>query len=574
MIFPVKFGPLKAAAAASALFAGVAAAQTPVAVETLGGADTFSLGLLSQEQGALPPTLWRGGEARVVAYLLERAPARGESPALADLLRRTLLTPGAAPAGAGPELMGAKLEALVRAGFGAEARALVNLNAGLAGEAPAARALASADLLDGDQRTACLRGADLGAGLEEAYWLSLRAFCYAAAGEPAAAELTLGLLRERGAPDPVADALLSGLILNADPGLQLIETPLHYAIAKTAGMELSDLTLARADAGVLAALAKDQTADLDLRLFAAFRAYGMRALSSSDLDSLLQSVPFETSDVAALLSTKSVDGTLRGFAAAHQALASLPNTLAPLTPPAAEGGDAAPLAMAPVDLDAQIAGQADKAALLAATLAAARDPMVFLSLAELNAAGVKALIVDETLADHGVIFARALMAAGDAEKAARWLSFTGGDARARLDARILLYALDPVLSASLGDNANDLYAERLANMRDGAAEGADFGLSIAEKTALSVFSGAGALLDDEEATFANLPTPPFALRAIADSAVSGGRLGEAALGAIAMSNAAYDAISLLNRAGIEAEARRVAFDYIGAAQMMAAAVGE
>ncbi len=287
-------------AAAAALFGGaLAQVAPPESVETAPLAkDAFSTGTLTPATGALPPDLWRGAKPSTLEFLLENLPARPATPAIGEAMRRTLLSPGAAPEGAGPALGGKKLLALARAGFVEEAATIASLSSAGRGDPWTGRAEAVGDLLSGDVQNACRRGERLTEGREDPFWVKLRVVCYAAADERDAADLSLGILRDQYGLSPEDDVFLTAAATGAAPkSPPAAATPLHYAIARSLDLPVAPGLLAEADGGVLASIARDQTIDPATRIAAGERAAAMGVLAPAQFSALMESFDF---DVVAL----------------------------------------------------------------------------------------------------------------------------------------------------------------------------------------------------------------------------------------------------------------------------------
>ena len=204
--------------------------------------------------------------------------------------------PAAERSRAGPSLGGKKLLALTLAGLGDEARTISSISTASRTEPWAGQAEAVSDLLGGDIAAACRRNANLSSGRDETFWVQLRVFCYAVAGEIDAADLTLGILREQGALDEVEMAFLTtaatGMVSKTTP---MVRNALQYAISRKFNFPLSPQLLSEADAGVLVAAANDTALDLATRIASAERAVGMGVLPISTLSGLLGSTGFDVS---------------------------------------------------------------------------------------------------------------------------------------------------------------------------------------------------------------------------------------------------------------------------------------
>lgn len=249
--------------------------------------DAFSTGLLDRNAGALGADLWRGADASALAMLLEMAPLRPSSPSVGAALRRVLLSPGDAPPGATAALGGAKLKALARAGFIDESRQIESLAANTSADLASAEAMVVADILSGDVKAGCDKGRRVTAGLENSFWVRLRIVCYAASNELDAAELALGIMRESSRLSEVDETLLAPLASGGK-----VKTPVapsdavQYAAMKLMGTPIAVENLAQAEAGVVKAIANDQSRDWAIRLVAAARAASMGVMSGAELQSL------------------------------------------------------------------------------------------------------------------------------------------------------------------------------------------------------------------------------------------------------------------------------------------------
>ncbi len=282
------------------LIPAMAQVALPDQVETAQiSTDAFSTGTLDRLNGALPPTLWQGSEGQTLEYLLMQMPTRPSSPTLGETMKRVLLSPGPGPQDATASLGGKKLLALARAGFAEEARTVASISTASRGDPWTGQAAAVADLLTGDVLAACRRNANLSSGRDELFWVRLRAFCYAQAGEMDAADLTLGVLRDQGALDSDDATFLLAAVTGASPKAPLaVQNALQYAIARQLDMPLLPSMLGKADAGVLVAIAQDVSLDAALRISAAERAIAMGVMGPSLLAGILQSVEFDVAEIS------------------------------------------------------------------------------------------------------------------------------------------------------------------------------------------------------------------------------------------------------------------------------------
>ncbi|MFA7264431.1 MAG: hypothetical protein WC068_15535 [Caulobacter sp.] len=225
-----------------ALLAAPATAQVEVA--PLAAPDYFSLG---DRESGLPADLWAGTSPAVARDIIPLIGRKPLSPAAAGLARRVLGAGVAGPESAGrdPDVAAARVQALLALGDPATAWAAVERAPNVPTNAGLAQAAAEAALVVGQDDAACRLSDQLTVGRGEIYWLRLRAFCQARAGQTDAAQLTLTLASEK-ARDPVYSRLMNALLAGAgDPGAASLRNGLDYALSRRLAL---DLQAARATA--------------------------------------------------------------------------------------------------------------------------------------------------------------------------------------------------------------------------------------------------------------------------------------------------------------------------------------
>lgn len=296
-----------------ALAAGVLAAQPvsaiaqiapPASVETTQlPTDAFAIGNLEAGEPALPLTMWNGSNPQTLEYLLDHAPTRPASPSLGKAMHRTLLSPSASmPVGAGASLGGKKLLALVRAGFVEDAQTVSSLATTGKNDLYVAEADATISLLSGNPDGACRRGASLNGGREAIFWVRLRAFCYARAGELDAFDLTMNLLRERGAVTPAEEALLLSVATKAPPKtVPAVTTPLQYAALQASGIDVSAGSVSQAEGGVLFAIFRNESISEAVRIEALEQAIALGVADASELARFFTGLQFEIAELGSVL---------------------------------------------------------------------------------------------------------------------------------------------------------------------------------------------------------------------------------------------------------------------------------
>ncbi|GAB4525159.1 MAG: hypothetical protein Tsb0010_08940 [Parvularculaceae bacterium] len=422
--------------------------------------DAFSLGLLSPRDGGFDSNLWIGSDQEAIAALLGETPAGAPSRAMGALLRGLLLSGGRAPANWSDfgSLSSARLGLLVRSGHVEDARALFALIPNLAEIPGAARAAAENDLLAGRDREACLRGRDLDEARAEVFWLKLRAYCHAVAGARPAAELTLSLAREREDVEDNADILLSSFIFDVEPEEIAIATPLEFAAARAAGFTLDADSLRDAEPSVLRAVATAAEMSDEARLAAARAAFLSGALSPEELREAFMRPPFDLSAIERAAEIAEGEGSLRADALLYQAAAA-----------------------ADEDERARLIARAYSVRGHDGSGVAAHRRIV---LAGLFAEEVQDLRLDRARAVHAPQFAETLIAAGDYERAAKWIRLGAGDLTVEEPE---FGPLDPFAVASetaAGSGFNGARDES-ETVAEAAPEGARGEFALAESWALS-----------------------------------------------------------------------------------------
>jgi hypothetical protein len=241
--------------------------------------------VMAPDTSGLPLDLWRGLEMADIERLLAGLDLPPRSPALHQVWRRVLLSSASPPAGApSPDhFMALRLEALYRSGL---LRDMADVERG-ASPGPLSRVvLARKDIGLGAREAGCATvkslakpGADLRGRLRGQAQL-LTGYCAAVAGDGAAAGLAASLAREEGTDDDFALRVLDSLSMGAKPHLGL---PARVALLDFRFMELlgpvnQTQILEKAEPALLVALAGAPTSDLHMRTAAAEAALRSNAL--------------------------------------------------------------------------------------------------------------------------------------------------------------------------------------------------------------------------------------------------------------------------------------------------------
>lgn len=228
------------------LAAAPAAAQ--VQVVQLAAPDAFST---PGRDTGLPADLWSGTPVETARAVLPLLAAKPLSPASASLARRVLATGAKGPDGSASDegLSGARASALIALGDVAAAARILDRAPGLDRNAALSQAAAETALLAGDNTRACSIAEGLSIGRADAYWLRLRAFCQAEAGQGPQAQLTFDLAQAQ-ARDAVYGRLMAAKLSGTPAGAASLRNGLDLALSKSLNL---DLTAAKAAPAVAAA---------------------------------------------------------------------------------------------------------------------------------------------------------------------------------------------------------------------------------------------------------------------------------------------------------------------------------
>jgi hypothetical protein len=224
---------------ALALMLGTAASMEPAAaqvqVQSLDALDLFSTG--SADTG-LPTDLWKGSSAPLVRDILPSLGTRPLSPAAAALARRLLATAATAPDGAGndADLAGARVKALLALGDIGHVDDILARTPNLTTSAALSQTAAEAALIDSNDDKACAISDSMTTDRAAAYWVRLRAFCQARAGDMDAAQLTFTIANQQ---RDVVYARLMGAVMGAgEPGAASLRGGLDYALSRKLNLPL------------------------------------------------------------------------------------------------------------------------------------------------------------------------------------------------------------------------------------------------------------------------------------------------------------------------------------------------
>ncbi len=162
--------------------------------------DPWGVGWKSGKTNGLNSNLWAATSAQTVNELLGSIDGQQLSPAQSNLLRAVILSGGKAPIGDINEATGQRLRLLRELGENAHANNLLQRFPSEAWSEDPHKYEADLDLATGDNQRACA-AVEL-APSEDPYWQTLRATCFALAGNAAAANLAAEMAVSTGEEDP------------------------------------------------------------------------------------------------------------------------------------------------------------------------------------------------------------------------------------------------------------------------------------------------------------------------------------------------------------------------------------
>jgi hypothetical protein len=260
-------------------------AQATVTQGTLSGlVDGPPVGIIDEAHGGLGQSMWVNADRATIEDLLTRIPAVSADPFVRKLSRRVLLTPSDAPSGGGKRaLISIRLEKLIQSGQIDEAGQIA-ASLKLDNDPDFARLQAEALLYAARDKDVCgdLTATRLTA--PDPFWLELRTWCFAAAGDSASADLTHEVMDGQGIKDPAFDALAADALSGAKKPVPSIDHPtaLHIYLLRKAGLPVTNAIAARLGTAANALAARDTRNPPPERLAAAARISATGALSTAE----------------------------------------------------------------------------------------------------------------------------------------------------------------------------------------------------------------------------------------------------------------------------------------------------
>lgn len=516
--------PLSALAQSSSL-------PMPVDSQELTTLNAWSVSAFGRSQGALAPDLWAHSDAATVATLFGRLPATFDSPAAQRIAQRVLFSGGAAPSGDARAAAQERFEALGRMGAADQLAIMAAGAPDAQQDVTIAQYAAQAELARGRRPEACARGRAPTLGDNPPIFLvRLRAYCSAATGDRAAADLALEMGHGTAADDAWYRAALAAVAgaPSAHAPAARYDNALSAQISLAAHLHPAATALNSASTLALLALARSDDAPQPQRAQAAAIALRRAALAPPEARAILAATP-------------------------DSVMAAAPPLLVALRQMSA-GPDSV-----------------EAAAAIAGLLRQAASPADFTAAARLFRTEINNLHTAPD-ANAATLFARAALTNGDMAEAQRLIA----SARQAGAGEATLGPLDAALVALDGARGAD---GALAMKRRIDAAGASLARAASRDVAILAALGA----QPDEATQAFLTATPPTGGTAADAAtmtaltdaVQRGATGEVGLlAALALhprpgrlnAESLGQIIGALRTAGFESDARRVAVEAILAGQ--------
>ena len=377
-----------------------------VTVAPLGASEGSAAGTLDDTNGGFDSNLWSDLDRATANELLTQMPATTEVPGLRALAKRLLLTKADAPTGnAEHSFLTIRLRKMLDAGLIDEAGAIAAA-ANVQDDAEFARVQADAILYANRASDACGTATAMRLTSSEPFWIELRAYCYAAAGNSSLLDLTRSVMNAQNLSDPAFDKLLDDVVSKktAAPGDIPAPTSLDLFLLRQAAMAVPpDLASGLGDGASLIAMRDTADAPND-RLDAGEHAISTGAVSNDELTALADAAQFTPGQLAHALDVTADMPFLKAEALLRQA--GLKES---------DHSRKVQLALQALQLGDQ-KGSFEIAAVLERAPAAAIKPI-------------------RAMRPMAPIIIRALLVAGDADSAERWMKTLDPKADAAMLAR-------------------------------------------------------------------------------------------------------------------------------------------
>jgi hypothetical protein len=504
--------------------------------------NAWTVGTLTRDQGGLPANVWANADPAALAAAFDALPSNYQSPAVQSLARRVLLSGADAPPGDAAEAARNRFEALGRMGAADELSQMASGAGPALADAAIAQYAAQAELARGRRAEACARGRLAQGDPPATFILRLRAYCSAATGDRAAADLALEIARANRGEDAWVTSVI-GIIGGAPssrPPAARYDTSLNTAMSLAAGLRPGANPLNGASSLSMLVIARNEESPQPLRAIAAAGALQRGVMAAPEARSIIAATPANVTS-------------------------GVPSYVTALRSMSVSRGAPAAVAVSTVLRTAQSHGTPD---FFAASRFFKEDIDGFASWTANGVPSTTPAAAPQLDGTAALLFARAAIATNDARLAARFLDH----ARRNGLEQVAVSPVEAALAVMLGVN-NDPTGMAVHRRMDGA------NTPTARTTArdILIMGAVGFQFDGAAQAFATANTPQGGVAAdagalsILNAAAERGATGEVALyAAIAAGNgpATLDANSViaiiraLRAARMDGEARRFAVEAI------------
>ena len=398
-----------------------------IEVGALGAIEPGAVGTLGPGEGAFPADLWRGLDRSGLEEGLAALPAPSGSAAGRELSRRLLLSAADVPPAipGGRDLVALRADKLIAGGRAADAADLVS-RVGAASRAASGLDMRAAEaaFLAGDNEGACTHVdfvVGKGTGPET---LKATAFCRALVGDAEGASLAIDMLREDQHEDRAFAALmvsiLGGKPAKLDPKTRPWDDPppLRIAMARAAKLPLPEALYADPPPRLVPALLAMEGPEAG-RLAAARRAEALGLIDARTLGQKYAAASFTDAERAGGIAAARTMSGARQAARLHQIVADAPS----------------------MDVAAEALGLA---------LSAARADRTFATAARVALPDLRALPPEPARAAMAPLVVRALVAAGDVDRALQWYAMLRAAAPGNSDVAFMVLDLWPLVQIADG----------------------------------------------------------------------------------------------------------------------------
>ncbi len=274
--------------------------------------------VMSSDGSGMPHEIWRGLDVAGIEALISELEIPPRSPTLHSLWKRLITTDATPPAGgiSNQKFLALRLEALYRSGLAGDAARVLETQGAVADPLTAALAARNA-FANADPAQGCAIAANA-VGLKgdvpkriKGEEILISGYCAAAAGDQPGAGLAAELAREEGVPTSPGLESLDALSIKAKPKLSGAQTysVIDYRLMDLAGVG-GELVTEKAEPALLVAIANDANSKPAVRLAAAETAARLNALAPDYLAALYASGP-QPQNADALLGGAQTSNTQR-----------------------------------------------------------------------------------------------------------------------------------------------------------------------------------------------------------------------------------------------------------------------